>query len=61
MKRIRPQWEDYMPVVDEDMDDQSIYIVDTESRIDYIMDLEQYIDYLEQTLERYEEQLSSMP
>jgi hypothetical protein len=58
MRKIRPEWEDFMYLL-EDFDnpysDTGTLLAEMNAKQEYLFALEEYTNYLEQTLERYEQ------
>ena len=57
MRRIRPEIEDYIPVLDDDLTELEALKIFMEKQQEYLFDVDQYMNYLEQTMEEYERRL----
>jgi len=57
VRRIRPEIEDYIPVLDDDLTELEALKIFMEKQQEYLFDVDQYMNYLEQTMEEYERRL----
>lgn len=57
MRRIRPEIEDYIPVLGDDLTELEALKIFMEKQQEYLFDVDQYMNYLEQTMEEYERRL----
>lgn len=57
MRRIRPEIEDYIPILDDDLSELEALKIFMEKQQEYLFDVDQYMNYLEQTMEEYERRL----
>jgi hypothetical protein len=57
VRRIRPEIEDYIPVLGDDLTELEALKIFMEKQQEYLFDVDQYMNYLEQTMEEYERRL----
>lgn len=57
MRRIRPEIEDYIPILDDNLSELEALKIFMEKQQEYLFDVDQYMNYLEQTMEEYERRL----